>query len=75
MKRYFTEYESDKIICQSNKHIAGFASTIKTAKSYISRVRKREAEYNPRNFKVYDTCGECEENEHVPSVYEEVLKK
>lgn len=71
MKRYFTEYESDQMICGSYKHMAGNASTLKTAKSYIRTIRKREAEYNPRNFKIYDTAGECGEDEHVPCVYEE----
>ena len=71
MKRYYTEFECDKVVCRSNIHHAGAASTLKTAKSYIGKMRKMYAEYNPRNFKIYDTWGECEENEHVPCVYEE----
>lgn len=70
MKRYFMEYESDRKVCGSYSHVYGFASTLKTAKSYIGRCRKREAEDNPRNFRVYDTQGDCAPNEHVPCVYQ-----
>ena len=69
MKRYFMEYESDRVICRSNVHIYGFASSLKTAKGYISKCKKFYAEYNPRNFKIYDTYGECASDEHVPCVY------
>lgn len=71
MKRYFMEYESDQMICGDYTHVYGFASTLKTAKSYINKCRKAESEYNPRNFHIYDTQGECAENEHVPCVYSE----
>ena len=71
MKRYFMEYESDRKICGSYSHIWGFASTIKTAKSYINRCRKAEVEYNPHNFRVYDTQGDAPEGQHVPCVYQE----
>ena len=71
MKRYFMEYDSDKVVCKSNSHIWGFANTLKTAKSYIKRCRQQDAEYNPRNFRIYDTWGDCEPNEHVPCVYQE----
>ena len=75
-KRYFLEYESDKVICGSNKHYDYRANSIKTLKSAIKKVRKEEAEYNPRNFVIYDSDGELEYNEqkgheHVPAVYEE----
>lgn len=69
MKRFFMEYESDKKVCGDYNHIYGFASTLKTAKSYIGRCRRDYADENPRNFRVYDTEGECEENGHVPCVY------
>ena len=71
MKRYFLEYESDRKVCGDHSHIYGFASTLKTAKSYINRCKKEDIEYNPRNFRIYDTCGECRENAHVPCVYHE----
>lgn len=71
MKRYFMEYDSDRKVCGSYSHIWGFASTIKTAKSYISRCKKRDAEHNPRNFRIYDTWGDAPEGEHVPCVYHE----
>ncbi len=71
MKRYFMEYESDKKVCGSYSHVYGFASTLKTAKTYINRCRKNDVEYNPRNFRIFDTWGDCAENEHVPCVYQE----
>ena len=71
MKRYFMEYESDRKVCGDYSHVYGFASTIKTAKSYIQKCRKTEAKYNPRNFRIYDTLGECAAGEHVPCVYQE----
>lgn len=71
MKRYCMEYESNRIICQSNQHVFGFASSIKTAKGYISRCRREYAKDNPRNFRIYDTQAEVPENEHVPCVYSE----
>lgn len=81
-KQYFVEYESDKY----NPHMynretdsygcyihgAGNASTIKSAKAIISRVKKEQAEHNPRNFKVYDSYADIDEaTNHVPAVYEE----
>lgn len=71
MKRYFMEYDSDRKICGSCSHVWGFASSVKTAKGYISRCRKECAEYNPRNFRVYDTWGNIEDCGHVPCVYSE----
>ena len=55
MKRYYIEYESDEIVCGSNRHHYGYASTVKTAKDYIRRCRKSDAKHNPRNFKIFDT--------------------
>jgi hypothetical protein len=70
VKRYFVEYESDRIICGSNKHTWGYSQTIRTAMTYIARCRKEEAQYNPRNFKIYDTWGDIDpETNHVPCVY------
>ena len=71
MKRFYMEYESDKKVCGDYNHIYGFASTLKTAKSYIGRCKRNCTDENPRNFRVYDTAGECGENEHVPCVYRE----
>ena len=71
MKRYFMEYESDRKVCGDYSHVYGFASTLKTAKSYISKCRKTYAEYNRRNFRIYDTQGECGTEEHAPFVYQE----
>lgn len=71
MKQYFMEYESDRKVCGGYSHVWGFASSIKTAKGYIARCRKREAGHNPRNFRVYDAWADCPEGEHVPCVYRE----
>lgn len=71
MKRYFMEYESDRKVCGDYTHVYGFASTLKTAKSYIYECRKNQAHYNPRNFRIYDALGECEPNEDVHCVYQE----
>ena len=71
-KQYFVEYESDKRICGSYNHTAGNASTINSAKSIIRNIRKTMAEYNPRNFRVYDSDGEIDEaTNFVPCVYME----
>ncbi len=71
MKRYFMEYDSDMIRGGSKSHVYGFASTIKTAKGYISRCKKNYAKDNPHNFRIYDTQGETPEGEHVPCIYSE----
>lgn len=70
MKQYFVEFESDKQTCGDNIHIYGFASTLKTAKSYFCKIRKEYAKDNPRNIRVYDTFGEVV-NGFVPCVYQE----
>ena len=71
-KRYEMMYESDQIICGSNKHTWGRSGTLRTAKSYINRCRKEYAEFNPRNFKIYDVWGEIDpETHYVPCVYSE----
>lgn len=71
MKRYYMEYESDEIVCRSNRHFFGSASTLKTAKGYISRCRREYAKDNPRNFRIYDVLADVAEDEHVPCVYSE----
>jgi len=53
-KQFYVRYESDKISCGSNDHTYGNASTIKTAKGYISKIKKELADEHPRNFRVYD---------------------
>jgi len=72
MKRYSMQYNSDEIVCRSNNHLYGYASTIKTAKQYISRCRKAEADHNPRNFRIYDHEADVDpETDYVPCVYQE----
>lgn len=78
MKRYSLEFESDKINNFSSRedfrysHFYGFASTIKTAKSYISRVKKTYAEDNPRNFRIYDHYADVDPvTDYVPVVYQQ----
>lgn len=71
-KQYFVEYESDRIVCGSKIRTAGRASTIRSAKSIIRNIRKNYAEENPRNFKVFDSWADVdEETNFVPCVYEE----
>ena len=76
MKRYSLHYESDEHNPFSNigeyEHIYGNASTIKTAKQYIIRVRKTEARHNPRNFRIYDHFADVDPStDYVPCVYHE----
>lgn len=75
-KRYFLEYESNRLSCGCYTHDGGRANAVKTLKSSIKKIRKDEAEYNPRNFVIYDTDGELEYNEQkgykfIPAVYQE----
>ena len=73
MKRYFVEFESDRIICRSNNHEYGRANSLKTAKGYISRIKKAFAEDNPRNIRIYDSWGDVDPNTNfVPCVYSEL---
>lgn len=66
------QYESDRIVCKSNEHIFGFASSLKTAKGYISKCKKSESEYNPRNFKIFDHYADVDpDTNYVPCVYQE----
>lgn len=70
MKRYFMQYESDKVCCGSNNHIWGYANSVSSCKTYIKRCKEQEKETNPKNFRIYDTQGELV-NGFVPCVYEE----
>ncbi len=71
MKRYYVMYDSDWIVCGSSEHMYGFASTINTAKNYISRCRREKAEHNPHNFRIYDTYGDVDpKTGYVPCVYQ-----
>lgn len=72
MKQYFMMYESDEVVCRSNDHIWGKASSVKTAKQYISRCREKEAQYNPRNFRIYDSYADVDpDTGFVPCIYRE----
>ena len=72
MKQYSMQYESDEICCGSNNHTWAHASTIKTAKQYISQCRKREADRNPRNFRIYDHWADVDPStDYAPCVYHE----
>lgn len=80
-KRYFIMWESDKYnrgmynpetgTYGSYEDIShGRYSTIKSAKSGISRIRKEFADRNPRNFRVYDSWGEIQpDTNFVPCAY------
>lgn len=72
MKRYSMRYESDEVYFGTNDHEWGMASTIKTAKQYISRCKKLKAQYNPRNFRIYDHYADVDpKTNYVPCVYKE----
>lgn len=71
-KQFFVEYTSDRKCCGCYTHNAGSASTITSAKRIIRNVRKNDAEYNPRDFKVFDCWADVDEaTNHVPCVYVE----
>lgn len=76
------QYESDRQMgwnfdeggnrIPSYNHIYGFASSIKTCKQYITRCKKNEAEYNPRNFRIFDHYQDVDDaTGYVPCVYKE----
>ena len=72
MKQYSMRYESDEIVCRSNDHQWGMASTIKTCKQYIIRCKKVKAQYNPRNFRIYDHWADVDpKTNYVPCVYQQ----
>lgn len=70
-KRYFGTYKSDEMVCQSYIHHMGNGSSMKTMKGYIKWYRDNKAQYNPRDFRIYDTWADCPPDEHVPCVYQE----
>ena len=70
MKRYSMQYESDLTSSNSNRHVYGFASSMKTAKGYIGKCRRERAEENPRRFMVFDHWADVDPNtDYVPCVY------
>lgn len=69
MKRYQVRYENDQVLCGSNEHTWGFASTFKSAKTLVSRCRKNDG-HNPRNIKIFDTFV-SDENGFAVCVYSE----
>lgn len=71
MKRYSTYYTSDEIVCNSNDHFYGNASSLKTAISYISRIKKTYSAYNPRNFRIIDNYADVDYNVELPIIYQE----
>lgn len=82
-KQYFVEYESDRYDSRAydrekgdygsyNHYYGSHASTIKTAKTYINKIRKEYAAENPRNFRIYDSWADVDPlTNHVPCVYQE----
>ena len=71
-KRFFVRYESNQMICDSFDHFGGNASTIKSAKSIISNIKRELADRAPRNFRIYDSYADVDEKTgFVPCVYEE----
>ena len=69
-KRYFVEYESDKVVCGSNKHEYCRTNTLKTAIGVAKRVKKELADQNARNVRVYDCFAELDPaTNFVPCVF------
>ncbi len=57
--------------CYSETHEAWGtgASTLKTAKGYISRIKKRYPSQAPHNFRIFDTEAPLEPCGHVGQVF------
>lgn len=82
-KRYLVIYRSnrfDRLGCDPDTdeygtywHHWGFASTLKTAKTYKYSILKLKDE-QPSVLRVYDTWADTQEGEHAPCVYEEELE-
>ena len=45
------------------------ASTLKTAKGYISRIKKLYPSQNPHNFRIFDRQAPCEPCGHARQVF------
>lgn len=83
MKRYFLEYTSDeREVCSGTyNHLTGVydkflhsgfrGNSMKIMKAYIRQIRRNKAEYNPRDFRVYDYQAPDEPDGHVGQVYYE----
>lgn len=82
MKRYFLEYISDDTIHggvynhltgEYDKHLHGDynGNSLKTMKGYIAKIKREQAEYNPRDFRIYDYEAPDEPNGHVGQIYHE----
>lgn len=82
-KRYSLEYISDEraacsgtynhLTQQYDKHLhSGYnGNSMKTMKNYISKIKKLKAEYNPREFRIYDLEAPDEPDGHIGQVYYE----
>lgn len=69
-KRFFVRFESDQRICGSQDHFGGNAGSLKSAKTLISHIKDDYIEYNPRNFRVFDSFADVDpQTNHVPCVY------
>ena len=53
-----------------NDEFYGNASTIKTAKSYISRIKKHYADQEPHNFRIYDMWSDVDDIYKDACVYQ-----
>lgn len=70
LMRYFVVCEHENSICGEHNSIVGRASTIKSAKSIICKIRKGAFYVNPHNFKIFDSFGDVDEQTNfVPCVY------
>lgn len=71
MKQYSVYYESDQMICNSYDHFYGYTTSMRTAKAYISQIKKNYSDHNPRNFRIYDQYAEVEDDEPILCIYRE----
>ena len=67
--QYYIEYVSDRMVCGEYRHCAGRCSSLKSARSIISKTRSEAAAEHPRDFKVFDTYADIDPaTNHVPCV-------
>ena len=56
--------------CHSPTHVGDWrAATLRTAKGYISRIKKRYPSQNPHNFRIFDMEAPLEPCGHVGQVF------
>ena len=83
MKQYTIRYMSDKRSCwrwsyevgdyvENYDHEYSQTNSLKTAKKWISEIKKIHAKDNPHNFRIYDHWADVDpETHYVPCVYQQ----